>query len=268
MTAHGRMKQSKLYRAVYACLVCGRLASSQSGPEDLRLTVGKSIVIDYPGRHRADLDQQRGYRGRLSGDHAGNPGARKVLRNCDTGGLEQIRPAEFLQHHSRAEPGAAAEAAERDFPEREDPSLQSSRDSLSLTGTVSRQRGRGARHGARCAICQDCSQQSQLTAGTVEKQILFRVKFAELDRTRARQFAVNIVSTGAANTPGRVTTGQFPAPSLEYDKRQSGRGRSGHVQPVHDQRCPEHFCLPAGSESRECFQGASKQKRAADPGRA
>ena len=27
-------------------------------------------------------------------------------------------------------------------------------------------------------------------------------------------FAVNVVSTGAGNTPGRITTGQFPAPSV------------------------------------------------------
>ncbi len=47
----------------------------------------------------------------------------------------------------------------------------------------------------------------------VEKQILLRVKFAELDRSASNQFAVNLISTGATNTIGRITTGQFPAPS-------------------------------------------------------
>ena len=46
-----------------------------------------------------------------------------------------------------------------------------------------------------------------------EKQILLRVKFAELDRTASNQFGVNLLSTGATNTIGRITTGQFPAPS-------------------------------------------------------
>jgi pilus assembly protein CpaC len=49
-------------------------------------------------------------------------------------------------------------------------------------------------------------------AAPVEKQILLRVKFAELDRSTASQFAVNLVSTGAANTVGRITTGGAPAP--------------------------------------------------------
>jgi pilus assembly protein CpaC len=53
----------------------------------------------------------------------------------------------------------------------------------------------------------------QLAPGPIEKQVLLRVKFAELDRTAASQFAINLVSTGEANTPGRITTGQFTAPS-------------------------------------------------------
>ena len=42
-----------------------------------------------------------------------------------------------------------------------------------------------------------------------EKQILLRVKFAEVDRTAANSFGINILSTGALNTPGSIGTGQF-----------------------------------------------------------
>lgn len=49
-----------------------------------------------------------------------------------------------------------------------------------------------------------------------EKQIALHVMFAELDRTASESFAVNLLSTGAANTPGQTTTGQFaPATSPE-----------------------------------------------------
>lgn len=49
-----------------------------------------------------------------------------------------------------------------------------------------------------------------------EKQIALHVIFAELDRTVSESFAVNLLSTGAANTPGQVSTGQFsPATSPE-----------------------------------------------------
>jgi pilus assembly protein CpaC len=43
-----------------------------------------------------------------------------------------------------------------------------------------------------------------------EKQILLRVKFAEVDRTAANSFGINILSTGALNTAGSIGTQQFP----------------------------------------------------------
>ncbi len=47
-----------------------------------------------------------------------------------------------------------------------------------------------------------------------EKQIALHVIFAELDRTVSESFGVNLLSTGAANTPGQISTGQFsPATS-------------------------------------------------------
>ena len=46
-----------------------------------------------------------------------------------------------------------------------------------------------------------------------EQQILLQVKFAEVDRTKLQQFAINLLSTGAANTPGTISTQQFSAPT-------------------------------------------------------
>jgi pilus assembly protein CpaC len=45
------------------------------------------------------------------------------------------------------------------------------------------------------------------------KQIMLKVRFAEVDRGKMNTFGINIISTGAANTPGTVTTQQFTAPS-------------------------------------------------------
>jgi pilus assembly protein CpaC len=42
-----------------------------------------------------------------------------------------------------------------------------------------------------------------------QRQILLRVKFAEIDRSKLSQFGINLLSTGGANTIGTVTTGQF-----------------------------------------------------------
>src|SRR5579862_4974220 len=49
-----------------------------------------------------------------------------------------------------------------------------------------------------------------LTFGPVGSQeVLLEVKFAEVDRSATTQLGINIFSTGAANTIGAVTTGQF-----------------------------------------------------------
>jgi len=42
--------------------------------------------------------------------------------------------------------------------------------------------------------------------GPIEKQILLRVRFAELDRTKALQYGVNFISKGALNTIGAIST--------------------------------------------------------------
>lgn len=47
------------------------------------------------------------------------------------------------------------------------------------------------------------------------KQILLKVRFAEVDRTKLEAFGINILSTGAANTPGAITTGQFGPPVFQ-----------------------------------------------------
>ena len=44
---------------------------------------------------------------------------------------------------------------------------------------------------------------------TRQKQILLKVRFAQVDRTKLSAFGINLLSTGAANTIGTVTTQQF-----------------------------------------------------------
>lgn len=46
------------------------------------------------------------------------------------------------------------------------------------------------------------------------KQIMLKVRFAEVDRSKLSSFGINFLSTGAANTPGVISTQQFGAASL------------------------------------------------------
>jgi len=47
-----------------------------------------------------------------------------------------------------------------------------------------------------------------------EKQILLKVRFASIDRSIMNQLGLNLISTGATNTIGSVTTGQFSPPTV------------------------------------------------------
>jgi len=49
----------------------------------------------------------------------------------------------------------------------------------------------------------------QVAAPHRQKQILLKVRFAEVDRTKLTQFGINLFSTGAANTFGAIGTQQF-----------------------------------------------------------
>jgi pilus assembly protein CpaC len=46
-----------------------------------------------------------------------------------------------------------------------------------------------------------------------DRQIMLEVKFAEIDRAKFSQLGLNIISTGAANTIGAISTQQFGPPS-------------------------------------------------------
>jgi pilus assembly protein CpaC len=48
----------------------------------------------------------------------------------------------------------------------------------------------------------------------VEAQILIKVRFVDVDRTHSLQLGLNLFSTGAANTPGSITTGAFSPPVI------------------------------------------------------
>jgi pilus assembly protein CpaC len=58
-----------------------------------------------------------------------------------------------------------------------------------------------------------------------EPQILLKVRFASLDRSRNTQLGINLFSLGAANTIGSVTTQQFSPPTISS----SGSGGTGGV---------------------------------------
>lgn len=54
----------------------------------------------------------------------------------------------------------------------------------------------------------------KVSIAETEPQILLRVKFADVERAATHQLGFNLASTGATNTFGRITTGQFSPPTI------------------------------------------------------
>ena len=193
---------------------CVAIGFSQTGAEDLRLTVGKSIVIDYPG----DVRQ-------ISTSNPdivdANPvTTREVLvhgKGLGTGTLivwSKAGERTFYTVTVEANLDPLRRLLRETFPG-DEIHVQSSRDSISLTGTVSDPKI-GERAAALAApFGKTVVNNLAPAAPPVEKQIVLRVKFADLDRNKATQFGVNLFALGTGNTIGRVTTGQYPSGTLD-----------------------------------------------------
>jgi len=102
---------------------------------------------------------------------------------------------------------AAAEEEHRVFPD-EQINVSPSRSAIVLSGHVSTEDV--AKRAGMIAEAYSKNVVNVLTFGPVGAQeVLLEVKFAEVDRSALTQLGVNALSTGAANTIGTVTTGQF-----------------------------------------------------------
>lgn len=183
-------------------------AQSQTGSEEIRVTLGKSVVIDYPedvsriSTSNPDVVDYVPVSTREILLHAKGLGAATLViwaksgqRNFYTVNVEMnLEPVRKLLKES--------------FPT-EQIQVVGARDSLTLVGLASSQAVADRATAAMAPFTKNVVNNLRVRPAPVEKQILLRVKFAELNRTHTRQFGVNLMSTGAGNTPGSISTGQF-----------------------------------------------------------
>ncbi len=102
---------------------------------------------------------------------------------------------------------AASEEMHRLFPN-ERINVTPSRSAIVLSGHVTTEDI--AKHAGALASAYSKNVVNVLTFGPVgAEEVLLEVKFAEVDRTALTQMGLNVFSTGAGNTIGTVTTGQF-----------------------------------------------------------
>lgn len=189
-------------------------AASQTSVEDLNVIVGRSLVIDYP----TDI-------ARIS---TSNPdivdavavSTREILLNAKQHGAATIvvwaRDGQRNFYNISVEHNLPPirRLLQETFPG-ERIEVQSVRDSITLTGTVSSQSVSDRAAALAASLSRTVVNNLSLIPPDVQRQILLRVKFAEMDRDATQTFGVNFISTGAGNTIGRATTGQFSPPTFD-----------------------------------------------------
>ncbi len=212
--------------------------------EEMRLTVGKSIVLDYP----ADVRQISTSDPTIVDAVAVS--TREVLLNAKSAGSVTVviwsragdRTIYSINVEQNLEP--LRRLMKETFP-RETIQIQSSKDSIALTGNVARKEIAERAIALVTPFGKSIVNNLQVAPAAVDKQVLLKVRFAELNRNAALSFGVNLLSTGAAGTVGRITTGQFQPPNV----LQGASGGSQYFQFVRRAKC---VCLPPRSESWRC----------------
>ncbi len=184
--------------------------------EDLHVTVSKSLVIDYPAdisrisTSNPDVVDAVPATSREFLLHGKGHGSATVVVWAKTG----LRTMYNVTVEHNLEP--IKRLLKDTFPG-ENIGVVAGRDSVTLIGTVSNKDVADRALAVATPLAKTVVSNLAVSGGPVSKQIVLKVRFAELDRTQAQQFGVNLVSTGALNTLGSVSTQQFSPPSVNSD---------------------------------------------------
>jgi len=182
---------------------------SQQGPgsSPLRVMVGKSLLINTTERlSRISITD-----GSIASAQVITP--TQILVHGKTPGeisliiWDEVERSRSFDLRVDVDVSACAEEEHRVFPD-EQIAVTPSRAAVVLSGHVSTEDV--AKRAGELASAYSPRVVNVLTFGPVGAQeVLLQVKFAEVDRSALTQLGVNFISTGAANTIGTVSTGQF-----------------------------------------------------------
>jgi pilus assembly protein CpaC len=207
--SHLLLKRGVQWVAILAAVGTGAMLA-QTG-EELRLTQGKSVIIDYP----TDFDQVATTNPDVLDTSAITK--RQLLLNAK--GLGSTTMIVWSKGGERTFYNVNVEMnldplrriLKESFP-KEAIEPHSSRDTITLNGTVTT-KDVADRAGALAAAQSKTVVNNLLVASPMDKQILLRVRFAELDREKEMQFGVNLLA-GPGGNPIGAGTGQFSSGGL------------------------------------------------------
>jgi pilus assembly protein CpaC len=177
------------------------------GSAPLRVMVGKSLLINTTERLKriALTDPAIAFAQVITPTqilvHGKSPGEVSLLI------WDELERSRSFDLRVDVDVSACADEEHRVFPD-EQISVTPSRAAIVLSGHVSTEDV--AKRAGELAGAYSPKVVNVLTFGPVGAQeVLLQVKFAEVDRSALTQLGVNFISTGAANTIGTVTTGQY-----------------------------------------------------------
>jgi len=200
-----------LWIAAVALLAPGT-ALGQSA-EELRLTVGKSVVLDYP----EDIRQISTTDPTIL--DASPVTTREILLNAKGIGAATMivwsnsNQRMFYNITVEMNTDALRRILRDTFPG-ETIDVRTSGDSISLNGTVSSKEVAERAAALAGVTAKTVVNNLALTPEKIGKQVLLHVKFAELDRLKAQDYGINFQSTGAFNFLGALSTGALNGPNL------------------------------------------------------
>lgn len=105
--------------------------------------------------------------------------------------------------------------------------IRAGKDALTLTGRVSSPAVAERVAALATTAAKTVINNLEVAPPATDKQILLRVRFAEVNRVAITQFGANLLSTGALNTPGSISTEQFSPPRASDLKSSIGARVSG-----------------------------------------
>jgi len=177
---------------------------------DLAVTVGKSLIVDTP----VDLRRVSVANGDIAEALAVNP--REVLINGRAPGetsviIWQQNGARTMYNLAVHQNTARIEAVTRELTRGlagQPVSFDFENDTVFLRGTV-KDLSSAERAVSMVSTLGKVVNLLRVEVPAAEAQILLRVKFADVDRSAGSSLGFNLLSTGAGNMVGQVTTGQF-----------------------------------------------------------
>jgi pilus assembly protein CpaC len=182
---------------------------------DLFVTVGKSLVVDSP----VNIQRVSVANGELAEALAVNP--REVLVNGKAVGetsmiiWQQGGNRLFFDltvRHSNSKANAVQQEIDRELPGQE-VKVTYENETAFLHGTV-KDLTSSERAVAIAASLGKTVNLLRVSVPPTESQVLLKVKFADVDRSVSTSLGLNLFSTGATNTVGGISTGQFSPPTV------------------------------------------------------